>query len=316
MSEDQDFAAYAAQLVSETSAAPVETPAVEPAAAPAEVAAPVEQEKPAEVAKIEAPKAVEPEKKEEEIDWVAAAAKAREQREAKAKAKAEATKRDQELAELKAKAAKLDAVQEKAKQSKLAAIKELGLEFDDISGEYLRELDKGGTPAEMTAEQKRIAALEEKIARTEQLIAEREKREAEQKEQAEKAEFERQYRQLETEVTSAIKEQAADLKYLGRLKQGKDVVINVLGAHAQETGEILSILDACRMVEAELAAQVKALTGEEEKPSQKPAETKTEAVEQVAIGSNMREPEPRTDQGSDENQAFQQTVLRLMKQAS
>lgn len=309
ITEEQEFAQFAAKMAAEKPEAAPEAPAEAPAAETSVESAPpqaADGEKeptgapPKVEAKPEAPKA--PEKK---TDWTAALAKEKEKRQAKIAAKLAADKQAAELAAAKEKAAKLDEIMTLSKEKRLAALEKLGMTIDDVNTEYVRSIEQDGNKPPPY-----VSALEKKLEEQTAMLKQIAEREAQREAQAVEARRAETLREIETNVGEAIKSKADDFELLSRHKQGKEIVINLLAAHHEATGEVLSIEQACAKVEAFLLEDLKPFTETKKFRSaiQKPADTQT-------ISGDMRQSEPRGTSGSDEDTEFLKTGLRLLSQA-
>lgn len=309
VTEEQEFAQFAAKMAAEKPEAAPEAPAEAPAAETSAESAPPPsadgEKEPTEAppkveAKPEAPKA--PEKK---TDWSAALAKEKEKRQAKIAAKLAAEKQAADLAAAQAKAAQLDEIMKLSKEKRLAALEKLGMTVDDVNTEYIRDIE-----ANPNKPPPYVSALEKKLEEQTAMLKQIAEREAQREAQALEARRAETLREIENSVGEAIKTKADDFELLSRHKQGKEIVINLLAAHHEATGEVLSIEQACAKVEAYLTEDLKPFTETKKFRAsiQKPADTPT-------ISGDMRQSEPRGTSGSDEDTEFLKTGLRLLSQA-
>lgn len=310
VTEDQEFAQFAAKMAAGAPADAPEAPAAEPAADPGAVPTPAPEGEPAKEptetppkveAAPEAPKA--PEKK---TDWTAALAKEKEKRQAKIAAKLAADKQAAELAAAKEKAARLDEIMTLSKEKRLAALEKLGMTVDDVNTEYVRSIEQDGNKPPPY-----VSALEKKLEQQEALLRQIAERDARRDTEALEQRRAETLREIESSVGEAIKTKADDFELLSRHKQGKEIVINLLAAHHEATGEVLGIEQACAKVEAFLMEDLKPFT--ETKKFRSAATQKS--TDTPTISGDMRQSEPRGASGSDEDNEFLKTGLRLLTQA-
>lgn len=306
VTEDQEFAQFASKLAASSVEAPAETAPEKPAEAPAEEkeAAPVEQKPAEEPAKVEA-KPEPPKEPEKPKDWSAALAKEKEKRQAKIAAKLAADKQAAEFAAAQAKAAQLDEIMKLSKEKRLAALEKLGITVDDVNTEYVRSIEQ-----EPNKPPPVVSALQRELAETKAQIKELLDRDAKRDAQLLEQRRQETLREIESSVGEAIKTKADEFELLSRHKQGKEIVINLLAAHHEATGEVLGIEQACAKVEAYLLEDLKpfAETKKFRATTQKPADTPT-------ISGDMRQSQPHASSGSDEDREFLTTGLRLLTQA-
>jgi hypothetical protein len=309
VTEEQEFAQFAAKMTAgepdteqkKPDEEPTEAPAADPELAPDAEPAKEPTEAPPKVeAKPEPPK--EPEKK---TDWTAALAKEKEKRQAKIAAKLAADKQASDLAAAQAKAAQLDEIMQLSKEKRLAALEKLGMTVDDVNTEYIRDIEQNPNKPPPY-----VSALEKKLEEQTAMLKQIAEREAQREAQAIEARRAETLREIENSVGEAIKTKADDFELLSRHKQGKEIVINLLAAHHEATGEVLSIEQACSKVEAFLLEDLKPFTETKKfrSATQKSTDTPT-------ISGDMRQSEPRGASGSDEDTEFLKTGLRLLTQA-
>lgn len=303
MTEQEEFEQFTAGIKDSATETPAETPATEPAKEPE--ATPAEEPAKEAPAKEEPPKEEPPKEAEKKVDWAAKAAAEKEKRVARHAARLAAEQKEREFAEAKAKAARLDEILTLSKEKRLTALEKLGMSVDDINTEYIKEAEANPDrpPPYVSALEKK---LEEQTAML-KMLAERET-----KREAEALERQRQetLKSIETSVADTLKNKADDLELLSRHKQGKEIVINLLAAHHEETGEVMDIEQACRLVEEHLLEDLKpfAETKKLRAQTSKPADTQT-------ISGDMRQAEPRGAPGSDDDREFLNTGLRIVTQA-
>ena len=304
MTEQEEFAAFAATVIAPQDDTPA--PVAVTTEAPKEVEVADKAEVSAEVAKEEPPKVVEPPKVEEKpkIDWKELAAKEKAKREAKHQARQQAEVLAREVAEAKKAKLELDELKALAGTDELKALERLGLTIDKVNTRYIKNIEDNPDtpPPAITAAQKEIAAMRAELAEIKQQNA---KREAEQL----TAKRTESLASLNDDIAKVMSSKPDDYEVLSRKKQGKEVVINLLAAQHETTGRY-DIEEACRDAEEFFREQIK-----------ETADTKfirslvAPQSSSAGIAGNMRQSEPRGSSGSDEDNEFLATSLRLLKQS-
>jgi hypothetical protein len=252
--------------------APAETPAAEPAAEPAKEAPATEAKEP------------EPAKPEEKKEEIPAWKKAAEAERAKRASKSNETKLQARLAAVEAELGKYKAFEAKKETDPLSAAAEMGLDYERLTKEYIKTLDKDSGPKVDPEVQK----LYQKIQQVEGLLKQQQQA-IEQRGQAEAVQA------FNAELKSELETKGDALEYVKSDPQGPSLVWEIRVAHYRETapkdasgniigpGEIMSVGDACELAEKHLEKYLgnfknaKKLTGKVEapKPAAKPAATPT-----------------------------------------
>lgn len=259
MADDAEFQQFASAAIAEVAAAQqpaAPTPTPEP---PAPVAAP-------EPAKVEPAKEPEPaapveakeEPKPDDVPpWKKAAEKEREKR----AAKANETKLQQQLAAVEAKLARFEKIESalaKADSDPLGVGKALGLSYDKMTQQYIKDLERGDEPAPAKPNEE-IQSLVQKIQQIEGLLSK-------QQQTLEQRANQEAYQAFVSEVKQTFEAKGDQFKLVKRHPQGPELVREKRAAHFRETaefdaagnviepGEIMPIDEACKLVEAELGS--------------------------------------------------------------
>lgn len=263
-----------------------------------------EEQKPEVKAEKPAPEPKKEEPKKDDKDWKAIAAAEKAKREARAQKRHEELRQKDEVEALRAKAAKLDAILGKSKESKLEAVKEMGLSYDELTEEMLATLEKDkNTPAPLTPEQKRIADLEAKIAA-------QEKRDAEAEAARLKANREEALRSLDAQILE-LATKTEDFELLSRKPAGRQAVIKLLAQHHHDSnGEVMNLADACREIEAVLRDDAKGTA------DTKFVRSLINGDSPKTLTSDMRESGTPSHRDGDDDQEFLSSTLRMLKNNS
>lgn len=258
MSDEEEFAqiAMAAIEASKAEATPAEAPPPE-APAPTEPETPKQPEagagagqaaEPAAEVKTETP--AEPTKEAPKQDWKAAAAAERAKQAARAKAREDQNSARRELEIAKAKLARYEAIEAKKETDPLAAAEEFGLNYDRLTKEYIKTLDKN--PNQPPPEDKRrdeiFQRLEAKIQNLESKLAMKDRQQV--------------LSAFEQEVETTLKTKADEFELTRTAEDdGRNLVKAIVGAHWRKTavldeqgrvikpGEDLPTEEACKLAE-------------------------------------------------------------------
>jgi archaellum component FlaC len=308
--EDQEFAALTASLMSQA-APPAQAEAAEPVQAEAETAppedtAPGQTQPEAEAALAEAEAA--PAQAEAEPDWKQAAAKERERRAKVAQVKAENARLQQELQAAQAEQQRLQRVRERLNAGDIDALQELGTDYDNLTGAYIRAQDKSvkeaPNPVTQELEQLRqtVQSMKAEIEATKQEAAQRE------------------LQNFYTEIEVAAGKH--DLELLKIADNGRQLVA-ALFVEAAKAQQPMTVEDACRRAEEFLqqrettrleklksTKKFQSLLGKEA-PKPNPAPAKADSA---TLTPDLRRPDNHPGQiAGDEQAAFAATVQRIIK---
>ena len=127
-----------------------------------------------------------------------------------------------------------------AKEDPIKALEALGLSYEDVVDKYLNAaIPKDKTESDLVLE--KINTLESQIGKAQEY-------QEQQQQQKQQSEQQERYSTAMNKIGSFIDENSEKYELVNKM-QASDLVLNVIGEHYNNTGEILDIAKACQAVE-------------------------------------------------------------------
>lgn len=242
-----------------------------------------------------------PEDKPEEkkTDWKAAAERERQKRQQKAAQKAQESQLATEVSQLKQQLAKFQAIEAKKQTDLLGAAAEAGFDYDLLTKEYLRSIDKQ-PDAVASPQSAEIKQLIQKIQQLESAFHDQRKTIAQQQEVKAVQEF-------YGSVKSVIEAKGDEFELLKVAEEGPELVRAIVAAKWNETakydsqgnlieaGEMMPTEEACKLAEEYFETQQLKRFAQTKKflafakPAEKPKEVEKPQPSATTLSNSMRQ---------------------------
>ena len=146
------------------------------------------------------------------------------------------------------KAEELEAKLSSAKEDPIKALESLGLGYDEIVDKYLSDaIPREKTESDLVLE--KLSSLEGQISKAQEYQQSQEK-------QKEEAAQQERYGAAMNQIGSFIEKNSEKYELVNKM-DASDLVLNVIGEHYNNTGEILDIAKACQAVEEHYEEEAK-----------------------------------------------------------